>query len=604
MNLNLSLILVFLSMIAAVASPSPDRGSITDGLTMIHDIQGDGLSSPLEGKEVLIEAIVTGIFQGSDKLEGFFVQEEDCDIDDNILTSEGLFIYDPGRLGEKEGISIGDTVLARGDIEEYHGLTQMRLKEIKKSDRGEKEGALTAHELILPLAQDSARLCPEMERYEGMLLMLPQDLVITDIGNLSRYGELSLSPRFRLPIPTNVAQPGAPAAGIQELNRRSIIILDDGSGRRYPESHPFPKTVRCGDTIRGITGIMSYSYGNYKIEPLNISEIIISNPRPESPEPVGGRLRIASLNLENYFNGDGLGGGFPAARGARSKSEFQLQRAKILQAIADMKVDVIGLIEIENDGYGSSSAISDLNDGLNALDDGAGMQNYEFIDPGLPKLGGDLISVGFIYNRTKIRPTGRAATTPRGASLSGNRQPLAQTFEEISSQERFTLAVIHLKSKKPTREGVRAEGDNADRGDGQGYWSADRTEAANELIRWLSSDPTGSHDPDYLILGDMNSYRNEDPIKAFRNAGYVDLIASRLPAESYSYAYEGQWGELDHLLASPSLAEQVTGATIWHINADEPPERGYSGIWSSPDKYRCSDHDPLIAGISLGNSSL
>ncbi|MFZ2377593.1 MAG: hypothetical protein WAV83_10330, partial [Methanothrix sp.] len=121
MNLNLSLILVFLSMIAAVATPSPDRGSITDGLTMIHDIQGDGLSSPLEGKEVLIEAIATGIFQGSDKLEGFFVQEEDCDIDDNILTSEGLFIYDPGRLGEKEGISIGDTVLARGDIEEYHG---------------------------------------------------------------------------------------------------------------------------------------------------------------------------------------------------------------------------------------------------------------------------------------------------------------------------------------------------------------------------------------------------------------------------------------------------------------------------------------------------
>ncbi|MGB4653299.1 ExeM/NucH family extracellular endonuclease [Methanothrix sp.] len=409
-------------MIAAVASPSPDRGSITDGLTMIHDIQGDGLSSPLEGKEVLIEATVTGIFQGSDRLEGFFVQEEDCDIDDNILTSEGLFIYDPGRLGEKEGISIGDTVLARGDIEEYHGLTQMRLKEIKKSDRGGKESALTAHELILPLAQDSVRLCPEMERYEGMLLMLPQDLVITDIGNLSRYGELSLSPHSRLPIPTNVAQPGAPAAGIQELNRRSIIILDDGSGRRHPESYPFPKTVRCGDTIRGITGIMSYSFGNYKIEPLNISEIIISNPRPENPEPVGGRLRIASLNLENYFNGDGLGGGFPAARGARSKSEFQMQRAKILQAIADMKVDVIGLIEIENDGYGNSSAISDLNDGLNALDDGAGMQNYEFIDPGLPKLGGDLISVGFIYNRTKIRPTGRAATTPRGASL---RQPPA-----------------------------------------------------------------------------------------------------------------------------------------------------------------------------------
>ncbi|MFZ2534749.1 hypothetical protein, partial [Methanothrix sp.] len=76
-------------------------------LTMIHAIQGDGQSSPLQGMTVSIEAIVTADFQGTDKLEGFFVQEEDSDIDDNIETSEGIYIYDPGRLGEKENVARG-----------------------------------------------------------------------------------------------------------------------------------------------------------------------------------------------------------------------------------------------------------------------------------------------------------------------------------------------------------------------------------------------------------------------------------------------------------------------------------------------------------------
>ncbi len=38
---------------------------------------------------------------------------------------------------------------------------------------------------------------------------------------------------------------------------------------------------------------------------------MISHPRPTNPDPMGGRLRIASLNLENYFNGNGQAVVFP-----------------------------------------------------------------------------------------------------------------------------------------------------------------------------------------------------------------------------------------------------------------------------------------------------
>ncbi len=156
MDLNLSIIFVLLAASAAISTAAPGGESMIADLTMIHAIQGDGQSSPFQGMKVSIEAIVTADFQGTDKLEGFFVQEENSDIDDNIETSEGIYIYDPGRLGVKENVTRGDLVIARGHIEEFHGLTQMNLKEINKEKAGKNEtkSTLAAHQLILPLKED------------------------------------------------------------------------------------------------------------------------------------------------------------------------------------------------------------------------------------------------------------------------------------------------------------------------------------------------------------------------------------------------------------------------------------------------------------------
>lgn len=97
---------------------------------------------------------------------------------------------------------------------------------------------------------------------------------------------------------------------------------------------------------------------------------------------------------------------------------------------------------------------------------------------------------------------------------------------------------VHLKSKNPPGGDEVADGDNRDCGDGPGYWNGDRTRAANELIDWLSSDPTGSRRSDYLILGDMNSYRNGS-IMALKRAGYVNQISSLLSNSSLSYVFPG-----------------------------------------------------------------
>jgi hypothetical protein len=147
-----------------------------------------------------------------------------------------------------------------------------------------------------------------------------------------------------------------------------------------------------------------------------------------------------------------------------------------------------------------------------------------------------------------------------------------------------------------------------DTGDGQGNCNMTRTKAAGALMRWLATDPTGAGDPDVLIVGDMNSYAMEDPIRAVTNAGYINLVRTLAGAGAYSYVFDGQSGYLDHALASPVLAPRVTGISEWHINADEPVALDYNvefktanqvNTFYAADPFRSSDHDPVIVGINL-----
>jgi hypothetical protein len=178
---------------------------------------------------------------------------------------------------------------------------------------------------------------------------------------------------------------------------------------------------------------------------------------------------------------------------------------------------------------------------------------------------------------------------------SRNRPALAQTFRTVSGAT-FTVVVNHLKSK-----GSECDGD-PDIGDGQGNCNLTRVRAATALAQWIATDPTGSADPDYLIIGDLNSYGREDPILTLEDAGFVDLVEDRIGVEGYSYVFDGMSGSLDHAVSTASLASQVTGVTEWHINADEPSVIDYNLEFKPQDLYtptpfRSSDHDPVLIGL-------
>lgn len=560
--------------------------------TLISDVQGTGATSPLEGQTIDIEAIVTADFleQEDGSLRGFFVQEESFDYDDNALSSEGLFVYNNG-FGPR--VSIGDRVRVRAQVAERDGATILTsVKDLKVC--ASKQELPPAIPIQLP--QDSSTA---LEAVEGMRVSFPQKLTIVFNHDLGETGELSLSASGIQLQYTELNLPSKDFVAYRNQKFNERIILDD----RYTDTYHVPvyhlqvnkgNHLRLGNSVTGLSGIMEFSSGQYRIRPLAPVVFSDENPRPAPPRPAGD-LKIATFNLLNFFNGDGVGGGFPTARGARTLSAFRLQTRKILQAIIQLDADILGLQELENDGGSNRSAAQELVDSLNAL---RGAGTYALSAPGI-RYGADQIVVGIIYKTAKVRPDGGPVflNSSNGIFLQ-NRLPLAQTFID-RRDERFTLIVNHLRSKLGDGTGL-----NADILDGQSAFNQVRTDAIQEILTWVQGDPTRSGDPDFVMIGDYNAYEQEDPLRLLEAAGFVNVV----PA-GQSKDFDGFLGDLDHIFASPSMARQFVQGDKWTINSVESLSRFQydaadllPGTSEDPigDPFRCSDHDPVLAGFTLG----
>ncbi len=425
------------------------------------------------------------------------------------------------------------------------------------------------------------------------------------------------------------------AAFLDDLATKVIVLDDDNNDQNdaisgvSDEPYPYPEPglsltnrFRGGDTITNLSGVMHFDFGQWRIRPSAAYDYTFTpvNTTPAAPS-VGGSVRVSAFNVLNYFttidttastsSGPCGPSGTLDCRGADSEAELERQRTKMVAAITAIDPDIAGLMEIQND----DASVDDVVASLNAV---AGAGTYSFVDTGF--IGTDAIKVGLIYQPAAVQPVGDHAildssVDPRFIDTL-NRPVLIQTFEEVATGERFTIAVNHLKSKGSSCNSVS----DPDRLDGQANCPGTRTSAAEALVDYLATDPTGSGDPDFLVVGDLNSYKSEDPITALKNGGFVDLIEQYEGDDAYSFVFDGQLGYLDHALANASLASQVVGAAEWHINSDEVPlfdyndtvldvgeasfERESSALplydaTADPDPRRSSDHDPVVLGLAL-----
>ena len=588
--------------------------------TPIYGIQGSGAAPAITGP-VTTRGVVIADFEGAaPALRGFFIQDPTGD--GNPATSDGLFVFN----GSTNSVSLGDIVAVTGTAADFQDQTQVTASSVAVCGNG---GTVSPVDVTLPVPSAAY-----LERFEGMLVSLPQPLVVTETFFLGRFGEVTVSSGDRLAQPTDVSAPGPLANALQAQNDLNRLILDDATNAANPNPIAFARngaplsaanTLRGGDRAIGTVGVMTFTWsgsgesGNaWRVRPLQAMtggvHFVPGNERPASAPARAGSLRVATMNVLNFFNTFGaaactfgVGGAVTECRGANDATEFARQWPKTVAAILGSDADIVGIVEIENDGYGPASAIQFLVDRLNAA---TAPGTWAFVDADqavgqVNALGTDAIKVGLVYKPARVIAVGQTAALNTAAFVNGgdpaprNRPALAQGFEEFATGARFVYVVNHFKSKGSACAAPAA-------GDGQGNCNLVRVSAAAQLSAWLSSDPTGLGDPDVLIAGDLNAYRREDPIVLLEETGYQNLVPQFTGGPSY--VFQGQWGSLDHALASPSLRLQIALASEWTINADEPIALDYNveeraaallPVLYAPDHFRMADHNPVLVDFRL-----
>ncbi len=420
----------------------------------------------------------------------------------------------------------------------------------------------------------------DARKYDGKLVELNQKLYVTNIGSWNKYGEITLSSK-RLMSPTEVALPGlAEYRTIVDENEIDQLVLSDGSDTQYPNPRPWigdGDYIRTGAYTMRVVGRFSIEEYGYTITPTEMP-VFEGNERPVVAEDLGDySVKVCGFNLCYYMAAEW------GDRGPADAAEAEKQHKKIVRALAAIDADVFGLVEVQQ----GQLAMEKLANALNAIDSEA---EYTYINDGT-QVNGTYTKSGYLYKASKLKPLRQLQSNDTGVK---NRKK-AQGFEVKATSEKFVFMINHFKAKSGS-----GSGDNADAGDGQGTYNGDRVREATAVVTFAKSCATYFGDNDVLVMGDLNAYSMEDPIRVFTNGGYTNLIKKYEGEGGYSYSYRGAVGCLDHALANESMTGQVTGCEVFHVNTDESTVFAYDGYSYQDNMYRSSDHDPVVVGLRLG----
>ena len=684
--------LLSLAVGLALASPSLHAAGFScpadSTLTPIPAIQGSGDKSPLipdglfeSTQSVSVKAVVSALGEGLNK--GFYLQDPQGD--GNPQSSDGIFVFlsDKSFATKYPDLKPGAEVCLEAKVAEYYGHTQLTpvldsgAARLQVLAQGDVPAAVPLRVL------EGETLARALERHEGMRVRLDAGSELKISRNFSydyaaRRNNLVLSHRAPLMKPTQLHVANSDEAkALAEANAGNRLFLEsdikatDGKLPWLPDWEPEQGYLRIGDAPVNLEALVGYSHDEYRLivpkdQHITVGDLLRAdeNDRQSAPARADGTdLRVGSFNVLNYFTSHSSVGGAlnvlcadqadadsakGCNRGAKSLEDFQQQRTKIVNAITEMDADLLGLMEMENNGFDETSAISDLVKSLNARQKDVS-QHYAFVS--LPKallqdehyFGGDAIMVAIIYRPAKLTPSGDASIIQLPeqryivggvAKTAGQRDSLVQSFTVSGSKAPLTLVVNHLKSKG---SGCYENGDGkTEPADLQGKCTEFRVSAAKVLGEAVSKLPG-----QVLLVGDFNSYAKEDPIRVLtdyapasserkirsashtflgeqayeqmgqevgKSYGLVDLNVKFNQAKAISYSYEAELGTLDYALANPVLAEKVVAVADWHINSYESNlfeyGRGFTGdMIKSDNPFSASDHDPIIVDLKLQEPS-
>ncbi|EID0062366.1 ExeM/NucH family extracellular endonuclease [Vibrio vulnificus] len=564
----------------------------------IGEVQGEAYSSPLieSGFTSKEEYLVTGVVSAvaTSLVKGFYLYDDNAD--GNVKTSDGIFVKTSGAVSKD---MIGQQICVRAKVNEDYGMTTLlptgNIWEVKNSTPVE----VTPVKLER-IDSDDETFRSTLERLEAMPVVLVEDMDAAE-GNqdmrVSRTFSFDYSAKrnnmviaYKRPNPQpnqdHVAgSDAAKAQTAQNKDYRIVVESDekpaDGKIPYYPEfaSDPHNNYIRINDSVVGMTGVLHYSYNEFRLIPTaNVTKANFVHNTPRTSSPVikesygddGFTIKVATQNVLNYFNSPygGHDNQFGDNRGAESQQEFERQQAKIVEAIYGLDADIVGLMEVENNGFGDFSAIRELLEAINAK---YYKENYKdrfaresihnrYVFVGFDKngdqvldqfdtVGSDAITTGIIYRPSKVSviagkvipmpwqdapmivdADGKPVVDGKGelaeSGKNYQRNTVAATFRVLNTGKQLTVSVNHLKSKGSTcwddYVGTKAVDDDA-QGSCENFRVASTYHLGQEMAK------IGG---DQIVLGDMNSYAHEDPMlvltsnptkKALKAADYIKV---------------------------------------------------------------------------------
>ncbi len=202
---------------------------LADTLTLsIHEIQGMADASPYVGDTVLTHGIITATYSNY----GYTIQERAGGPWSGILvyTSSTSYI---------DTLSVGDSVEVVGVVKEYYSMTEIYARGV---------GYLRKLAQVSPLPPETlATDSVNLEKWEGVFVLVDSATCTNpDLG----YGEWE---------------------------------IDDGTGPCRVDDRGVAYTPQAGAMYR-VTGPVFYTYGNYKLEPRDSSDIVFLG-YPTDPPP-------------------------------------------------------------------------------------------------------------------------------------------------------------------------------------------------------------------------------------------------------------------------------------------------------------------------------
>lgn len=581
-----------------------DCGTVTPPApsAKIADIQGAGHVSPYANQSVATTGIVTAVAGN-----GFYIQEPDATVDANAATSEGIFIF----TSSAPSVVVGDSVSVQGTVSEFRaggsgGLGNLTITEltgplttvVSSGNPLPTTTMLGAGGRVAPAAviDDDATGSVETsgtfdhltdgvdfyESLEGMHLTI-NSAVAT--GPTNNFGEISV-----------LADNGV-GAGLRTLRGGIIVRPGDFNPERVILDDALAATpqVNAGDGFAApVAGVLDYSFGNFKLQVTGpVARVDNGLTKEVTTTANPGEISTAGFNVENLDATD------PDAKFT------QLAQ----QIVVNLRSpDILALDEVQdNNGAtnnGTVAADQTLAKLIDAIADAGGpTYSWRSIDPVNGQDGGEPggnIRVAFLYRSDRgvsfvDRPggTSTSATTvvaqrkvaslsaspgridPTNSAFSSSRKPLVGEFTVRGERQPIFVIANHWNSKG---------GDNPLFGRFQPPVLSSETQRVQQaqivhdfVESILDVNPTAS----VLVLGDLNDFGFSQPLTTLKGAGVLTDLADALPeSERYSYVFDGNSQQLDHALASSSLANRAEFDLV-HINSEFADQ--------------ASDHDPTRA---------